>query len=118
MGVSRIIVRGGDGFPRRIRDGCHVVVLREASRAVDRPGEAPMQGNSPGSFTAKYTVGSASPRKGGSHATLKSNKTSTFSEQPNIRKHLICLQILNLELQASLTQRFAYLKQLFNEAIS
>lgn len=58
------------------------------------------------------------PKEGDIHTTLKSHKPETFSEQRNIRKHPICFQILNLELQASLTQSFAYLKQPFNEATS
>lgn len=71
------------------------------------------------SLVTNYKGGSVSPRKGEViHAALRSNKAATFSELQNIRKHPICLQILNLELQASLTQSFAYLKKFFNEAIS
>lgn len=75
-------------------------------------------GKQPSSLITNYKVESVSLGKGDIYDTLKSNKTATFSERQNIRKHPICLQILNLELQAPLTQSFAYLKQFCNEAIS
>lgn len=76
------------------------------------------RGRRPESVRTNYKIMPLSLRMADIHTTLKSHKPTTLSERQNIRKHPVCLQILNLELQASLTQSFAYLKQPFNEATS